>query len=257
MLINNSIKNLLYYFKKRVPYVGKVRIAGTNSKGQIIVYHRGGGTKKIYRFIDFTKFLWNISGLIIALIYDANRTAALHLIIYTNGILAYNLAISNKKVGAIITTTSTDKCGVGNSTTILLMKTGFPICCIEITKYVGAQFLLSGNCFGKLLSKTENYGLLKLKNKRFFRCSLKGFGVYGVVYSIKQLIATKKLARFNIYNGRRPHVRGVAKNPIDHPHGGGQGKTSGGRPSVSRWAKITKGRKTRKLTTYDTFGMER
>jgi len=107
---------------------------------------------------------------------------------------------------------------------------------LECVPFHGAQILRSGNTFCRLLTKIKNYSILKLKSKKFFKLSLNCCGTIGIIYSSKIQQDQKlinRFAKFNIYKGRRPCVRGVAKNPIDHPHGGGQGKTSGGRTSVT------------------------
>jgi large subunit ribosomal protein L2 len=110
---------------------------------------------------------------------------------------------------------------------------GYYICCIEVQKYCGGQLLRTGNSSGRILAVFPTYSIIKLKSKKFFKGQSFCCGTYGIIFSIKQTLKNKRLSRINISQGKRPVVRGVAKNPIDHPHGGGQGKTSGGRPSVT------------------------
>lgn len=250
---------LLAKFKKCLPQKGKQRISGRNSSGKITIYHRGGGQKRLYRFIDFSKMIWNIPGLILDLIYDSNRTTALHLILYSNGILVATLAVKNKNLGTTIWANYkyNKKLYMGHAQYFLNCIPGRAIFCIELQIFRIAQLLRTGGSFGRLLIKSKNYCIIRLKPKKFFKSQLLCCGVYGVPLLSIRTIKKFFHARINIYKGRKPVVRGVAKNPVDHPHGGGQGKTSGGRPSVTPWAKITKGKKTRKAFTYDTFCMER
>lgn len=257
--MQSAVLHLLSLFKKRSVKFGKMRISGRNSKGQIIVYHRGGGTKKIYRVIDFIKVIWNIKGIILDFIYDPNRSAGVHLILYSNGILTFALAIQNKKIGTCLWADyrfGSSRLSIGTTNYAFKLITGLPVFCIEVGFFTRGQLLRAGGSFGKFVTTTSENCIIKLKTKKFCKIKHECCGTYGIPFLIKFLRLNSKLAKLNIYKGKRPNVRGVAKNPIDHPHGGGQGKTSGGRPSVTRWAQITKGRKTRKKFIYGAFNLE-
>jgi large subunit ribosomal protein L2 len=166
--------------------------------------------------------------------YDPNRTAKLYLVIYSNGILTYSLAVCNKKVGAVINCVDSTRMFLGDTRFLRDIVIGYNICSIEISASQGAKLLRSGLCSGKVLNKTPTYCVLRIKSNKFFRINSICYGTIGTLSIAKNNLNKEfKYAKFNIFRGRRPCVRGVAKNPIDHPHGGGQGKTSGGRPSVT------------------------
>jgi large subunit ribosomal protein L2 len=141
----------------------------------------------------------------------------------------------NKKLGTFIYNCSDTKSLLGEARFLYNIKAGSKICCLELQYKHNMQFLRTGYAFSILLLKSLKFGVLKLKAHRFFLCSLSRVGLLGKIVAKNSLLCLPnfKYARFNIRKGRRPCVRGVAKNPIDHPHGGGQGKTSGGRPSVT------------------------
>jgi len=134
------------------------------------------------------------------------------------------------------------------------------LCCCTIINYKPGQLIRAGGCFGLLISKMSNICSIRFKSDKFFLIKSYCLGTIGILMDKRRFFLIKKKfkgAKYNIYKGVRPHVRGVAKNPIDHPHGGGQGKTSGGRTSVTPWGKITKGLKTVKKFNYVTFNLER
>jgi len=146
---------LLTKFKKKLPSLGKRKINGRNNLGTIVVYHRGGGHKKLYRFVDFFKFIYNVKGLVLAYLYDPNRTAMLALILYSNGILAYCLAVINKKIGSFICCTTRTFSLRGDTKNFLTFESGTMVNCIEIISYCGAKLLRSGYCSGKLITKND------------------------------------------------------------------------------------------------------
>lgn len=235
------IKNLLYK---------KIKINGRNNKGKIIIYNRGGGVKRKYRLIDYYKFIWNIYGLVYRIEYDPNRNCLINIIIYTNGIFCYMLNIQNLKIGDKIINKYYFLNKLGCSYLLKKIPLNIKISNIEINYLKGAQFVRSAGLYCNIYKHLYKYVILKLKNKRFVKISNLNIATIGIISLFQFIFLNFYKAGYFRNKGWRPIVRGVAKNPIDHPHGGGQGKTSGGRPSVTRYGKITKGYITVKNKNY-------
>jgi len=222
--------------------------AGRNNKGQISSYHKGGGHKKMYRIIDFKRSLRDIFGYVERIEYDPNRSSYIALIIYRNGSLQYIIAPKGLKAGDEIITSNSNEIDIkiGNSLPIKNVPIGTLIHNIELLPNKGGQLARSAGTYAKLIKKENNIALIRLSSGKMIEISNSCLCTIGEVSNdnVKNKVIGK--AGRSRWLGIRPTVRGVAMNPIDHPHGGGEGKTSGGRCSVTPWGKPTKGFKTRK-----------
>lgn len=218
--------------------------AGRNLGGRITVRHRIGGHAKKYRFVDFDrKFFNGLGGLIKRVEYDPNRNVPIALVCYENGVLSYILCPVGLRVGSVVGSGVVFESYNGNSLPLSHIPPGTLVHSFAFTPFARSGIARSAGTFGQVLKRFgRDYVMLKIPSgqKRFFHVSI--WASIGVPMSITDLKPNKiyKAGR-NIWLGYRPSVRGVAMNPVDHPHGGGQGKTSGGRPSVSPWAILTKG----------------
>lgn len=236
-LKNKPIKNLIQSYKK---------ITGKNNFGQLILYHRGGGIKKTFRIIDFKKKLNNILGVVRRIEYNPLQKNSLMVINYLNGIVVYNLLLKNIRLNHYINDYNIDL-NFGSTYYLNQIPNGCLISQIELQYKKGLQLVRSAGTKAVLLGKENGIANIKLpsgKTKKFFTNCRAIIGILQLNYS--KFLNLKK-AGTNRKNNLKPIVRGVAMNPIDHPHGGGQGKTSGGRKmSVSPWSKYTKGLKSKK-----------
>ncbi|KAK8802174.1 hypothetical protein WA158_002652 [Blastocystis sp. Blastoise] len=228
---------------------GFAKTGGRNTRGKITVYHKGGGNKKLYRFIDFKKDF--SQAIVKKLEYDPNRTANIALL-QDLKTLKYSYIVAPKgiKVGDLITNqfNVTESINNINGTCMYIkdIPLGVYIHNIEIVPGKGAQLVRSAGCYAMIIKKEENYAIIKLNNKFSKKISLKCKATLGIVSNSEHYLQIIGKAGKSRGMNIRPTVRGTAMNPIDHPHGGGEGKTSGGRPSVTPWGIITKGKKTRK-----------
>ena len=231
-------KKLSFFLKKN---------SGRNSFGCITVRHRGGGHRRRYRFINFNYIFINVSGIIYNIEYDPNRNCSLGLILYKNGLFGYILGYQNMKIGDLIN--SNKNLLSGSSFLLKNVPVGSLIYNVELVPGKGGQIGRSGGSFCQIINKYiygELLVLVKFKSKEEYLLDHRCKAFLGVVNSsFKKQVLYK--AGQNRWVGKRPKVRGVAMNPVDHPHGGGEGKTSGGRPSVSFKGVITKGKPTRRL----------
>jgi large subunit ribosomal protein L2 len=238
----NSLKQLSLNFKNK---------AGHNNTGRITSYHRGGFCKQHVRLIDFNRYLWNIFGLITRLEYDPKRNALIALVIYSNGVICYTLNAEANKVGDKIITRKNNFLITGNSTYLYEIPVGTHIHNLEFFEGLGAQIARSAGNYAVIISKSIKNCVVRLKSHQLKILPSRSIGTIGNVSNFRFLYKNFKKAGYYRRKGWRPHVRGVAMNPIDHPHGGGQGKTSGGRPSVTPYGKITKGQPTVKIKKFN------
>ena len=224
---------------------GMRKSGGRNNAGRITVRWRGGGAKRRYRIIDFKRNKHDVTATVERLEYDPNRTAFIALIKYEDGELAYILAPQRLKAGDKVV--SGDKVDIkpGNAMPMKNMPIGTIVHNIEMKAGKGGQIARSAGTYAQLVGRDAGYALLRLSSGevRMVRAECKAT-VGAVSNPDEQNIVIGKAGR-NRWLGRRPSVRGVAMNPIDHPHGGGEGRTSGGRHPVTPWGKPTKGKKTR------------
>lgn len=247
------LKNKIDFFFKKNKKKKLINKAGRNNSGRITVQHRGGGHKKIYRIVEFNRFINKVEGYVCSINYDPYRTSNIMGVLkkYNNFYkeVYYVLAPTGIKRGSYIETgyKNTSKFNIGNSFPLSYIPIGSLIHNISIKERGVGKLNRSAGSFSKLLQKVDDdYAIIRLKSGEKKAIKLNCFATIGVV-SNEDLNKTKKgKAGRSRWLNKRPSVRGVAKNPIDHPHGGGEGKTSGGRPSVTPLGKITKGKPTRK-----------
>ena len=219
---------------------------GRNNHGRVTARHQGGGHKRRYRKIDFKRNKFEIPATVETIEYDPNRTARIALLKYADGEKRYILAPDKLNVGDTVKAGSTAEIKDGNSLPLEKIPVGLTIHAIEMKPLKGAQLARSAGTSAQLLAKEGKYALLKLPSGEVRRVAINCFATIGVVSNIDHMNISIGKAGRSRWLGKRPHVRGVAMNPVDHPMGGGEGKTSGGRHPCSPWGQLAKGLKTRK-----------
>lgn len=225
----------------------KIRCGGRNSKGHITVRHRGGGHKKKYRIVDFKRYdKEGISAKVERLEYDPNRTANLALLAYADGEKRYILAPKNLKIGDKIQSGSNADIKVGNAMPLRNIPVGTQIHAIELRPGKGAQIARSAGAVTQLIAVEGQYAIVRLASKEMRKILADCYATIGEVGNSEHNLRKIGKAGANRWRGKRPTVRGVAMNPVDHPHGGGEGRSSGGRHPTTPWGMPTKGYKTRK-----------
>jgi large subunit ribosomal protein L2 len=223
---------------------GLTKKSGHNNKGRITVYHRGGGVKRKYRKIDEKKSIVNNTATVIRLEYDPNRTAWIALICYKNGILTYIISPKNIKPGDIISSGINIQSKIGNSLPLKNILVGTIIHNIEDVPGKGGKLVRAAGSYAILISKNnKNYAMIRLSSGEVKLIPSNCMATVGTVSNIYHNNAVSGKAGHSRWMNKRPTVRGIAMNPVDHPHGG---RTNGGRPSVTPWGRITKGQYTRK-----------
>lgn len=248
---NLAKKELLKVFASRL-----TKHSGHNNTGQITVLHRGGGHKKKYKIIDFKRQLYKENAKIIQLEYDSNRTGMLALIYYPKSklfsyILSPQNLTNNKDIKSTFNILLNDfniekNVNVGNCLPLFLIPNGSLIHNIELKPGAGGQLVKAAGTSGQLIEKYKNgYASILLPSNKIRLISLYSLATIGEVSNQNHKHIVYGKAGIKSWLNKRPRVRGVAMNPIDHPHGGGEGKSKSGRPSVSKWGYHTKGRKTR------------
>jgi large subunit ribosomal protein L2 len=225
---------------------GIKKSGGRNNSGNVTSRHRGGGNKRRYRDIDFKRHKRNIPARVAAIEYDPNRTARIALLYYADGEKKYILAPDGLKVDDIVESGENAKLQQGNALPLEKIPVGVSVHNIEIRENKGGQLARSAGTAVQLLAKEGNWAMLKLPSGEVRKVSLKCYATLGQVSNVDHFNISIGKAGRSRWLGRRPHVRGVAMNPIDHPMGGGEGKSSGGRHPVSPWGQLAKGLKTRK-----------
>ena len=233
------------------------KTGGRNVYGRITARHRGGGHKRKWRVIDFKRDKIDISARVIAIEYDPNRTARIALLEYEDGERRYIICPDGLKTGDVVVSGNSAEIKVGNTMSLDRIPLGIPIHNIEIEKGRGAAVARSAGNHGIILAKEKGFAHVKMPSGEVRLIKLNCFATIGQVGNIEHdTISLGKAGRAR-YLGRRPHSRGVAKNPVDHPMGGGEGKSSGGRNPTTPWGKITKGLKTRKSKASDKYIVKR
>src|SRR3954452_13004988 len=232
---------------------GKISNGGRNNTGRITVRFRGGGHKKAYRMVDFKRNKVDVPAVVERLEYDPNRTAFIALIKYADGELAYILAPQRLKVGDQVV--AAEKAGVkpGNAMPLRGMPIGTIIHNVELKPLKGGQVARSAGAYAQLVGRDAGYAQIRLNSGELRMVQDSCMATVGAVSNPDHMNEVLGKAGRRRHKGFRPHVRGVAMNPVDHPHGGGEGKTSGGRNPVTPWGKPTKGAKTRTNKTTDKF----
>jgi large subunit ribosomal protein L2 len=224
----------------------KRRKSGRNSMGRITVRHMGGGHKRRYREIDFKRNKEGIPGRVLSIEYDPNRSANIALISYLDGEKRYIIAPNGLKAGDQITSGKESDIKAGNSMRLFELPVGTLIHNIEMRPGKGGQLVRSAGTFAQLLSKEGSYCHIRLPSGEIRLIKSECRATIGQVGNLDHENISLGKAGRKRWLGIRPTVRGVAMNPVDHPHGGGEGRTSGGRHPVTPWGKPTKGYKTRK-----------
>lgn len=224
----------------------KKQKSGRNNKGRITSRRRGGGHKKNYRIIDFKRNKDSIKARVERLEYDPNRSANIALILYLDGERRYIIAPEGLKVGDIVESGSGSAISIGNSLNLSDIPLGTSVHCIEMFPGKGAQLVRSAGSSAQILAIEGRYTTLRLRSGEVRKVLSECKATIGVVSNSEHALRSIGKAGAKRWLGRRPKVRGVAMNPIDHPHGGGEGKTSGGRHPVTPWGVPTKGFRTRK-----------
>lgn len=238
---------------------GLKKTGGRNNLGRVTAYHRGGGHKKRYRIIDWKRDKWNVEGTILRLEYDPNRTAFIALVEYADGEKRYIIAPQRVKEGDKIVSGKDGSVDIkpGNAMPLRLMPVGTIIHNIEMKPGKGAQLARSAGAYGQLVGRDQGMAQIKLTSGELRVVPGICIATVGAVSNPDHMNAKAGKAGRTRWKGRRPHVRGVAMNPIDHPHGGGEGRSSGGRHPVTPWGKPTKGAKTRHNKSTDKYIIRR
>jgi len=219
---------------------------GRNNLGRVTSRHRGGGHKRRYRVIDFRRDKIGIPAKVFSIEYDPNRTSRLALLHYADGEKRYILAPEGLKVGATVTAGSGSEIIVGNALPLKEMPLGSFVHNVELKPGKGGQLGRSAGSSLQLLAKEGNFAQLKMPSGEIRKVKVECMATYGIVGNAEQENISLGKAGRSRWLGIRPHVRGVAMNPVDHPMGGGEGKTSGGGHPVSPWGQKAKGLKTRR-----------
>ena len=218
---------------------------GRNSRGKMTIQYIGGGHKRKYRVIDFKRDKDNIAAKVERLEYDPNRNANIALLLYKDGERRYIIAPKNLKQGDSVMSGIESSISVGNSLPLKNIPVGTQVHCIEMKPGKGAQIARSAGTVAQIAALDGQYATLKLKSGEMRKIHSDCKATVGEVGNSEHNLQKYGKAGAKRWLGIRPTVRGVAMNPIDHPHGGGEGKTSGGRDPVSPWGTPTKGYKTR------------
>jgi large subunit ribosomal protein L2 len=234
---------------KGAPHAGllepQCKKAGRNNQGRITARHQGGGHKQHYRVIDFKRDKLDIPGKVERLEYDPNRTAHIALVLYKDGERRYVIAPKGVSAGQEIISSDQAPIRVGNCLPIRNIPVGTMIHCVESKPGKGAQFARSAGASVQLVAKEGAYATLRMRSSEMRKVLAECRAVIGEVSNSEHSLASLGKAGASRWRGVRPTVRGVAMNPVDHPHGGGEGRTSGGRHPVTPWGIPTKGYKTR------------
>ena len=219
---------------------------GRNNRGRITSWHRGGGHKRHYRVIDFKRKKYDIPATVKAIEYDPNRTARIALLFYADGEKRYILAPNGLKVGESLMSGEKSEIKIGNSMPLEKIPLGMDIHNIELIPGKGGQVARTAGSNAQLMAKEGDFALIKMPSGEIRKFRLNCYATIGQVGNVERNNISLGKAGRTRWLGRRPRVRGVAMNPIDHPMGGGEGKSSGGRHPCSPWGQLTKGLKTRK-----------
>lgn len=223
----------------------KAKIDGRNNHGRVSVRHRGGGHKRHYRVVDFRRDKDGIPATVERLEYDPNRSAHLALVLYADGERRYIIAPKGLSAGGEIMSGPQAPIKPGNTLPIRNIPVGSTIHCIELKQGRGAQIGRSAGAGVQLVAREGEYAQLRLRSGEVRKVHIECRATIGEVGNAEHSLRKLGKAGAKRWRGWRPTVRGVAMNPVDHPHGGGEGRTSGGRHPVSPWGTPTKGYKTR------------
>ena len=233
---------------------GLSKSGGRNNRGRITSRRRGGGHKRTYRLVDFKRRKFDVAGTVERIEYDPNRTAFIALINYEDGEQAYILA--PQRVGAgdkVISSQNAVDVKPGNAMPLEKMPVGTIVHNIEMKPGKGGQIARSAGAYAQYVGRDQGWATLRLNSGEQRKVHGSCLATVGAVSNPDHVNINLGKAGRNRWLGKRPSVRGVAMNPVDHPHGGGEGRTSGGRHPVSPWGQPTKGKRTRKNKASDKF----
>ncbi len=222
------------------------RKVGRNNQGRITVRHRGGGHKRRYRIIDFKRRKDGIPARVERIEYDPNRSAHIALLLYADGERRYIIAPKGLAAGVRIVSGSDASIQSGNCLPLRNIPVGTSVHCVELRPGRGAQLARSAGAAVQLVAREGGHATLRLRSGEMRKVSLDCRATIGEVGNNEHSLRALGKAGAKRWRGIRPTVRGVAMNPVDHPHGGGEGKSSGGRHPVTPWGQPTKGHKTRR-----------
>lgn len=225
--------------------------AGRNSKGRITSRHRGGGHKRRFRKIDFKREKFGVPGKIATIEYDPNRSARIALIHYVDGEKRYIIAPEGLQVGHTVVSGPDSPPENGNHLPLSRIPLGSTIHNVELKPGKGGQLARSAGTSIQLMARAGRYATLKMPSKETRMVPVKCMASIGAVGNAEHFLVVPGKAGNSRWKGRRPHVRGVAMNPVDHPMGGGEGKSSGGRHPCSPWGQLAKGLRTRRSKPSD------
>jgi len=221
------------------------RKSGRNNAGRITVRHRGGGHKQRYRVIDFKRDKDGIDAKVERLEYDPNRSSHIALLLYADGERRYMVSPKGIKAGDVVRSGADAAINVGNCLPLKNIPVGTIVHCVEMKPSKGAQIARSAGSGVQYLAREGAYATLRLRSGEMRKVPIECRATVGEVGNQEHSLRSLGKAGAKRWRGVRPTVRGVAMNPVDHPHGGGEGRTSGGRHPVSPWGQPTKGAKTR------------
>lgn len=219
--------------------------AGRNNNGHITTRHRGGGHKHHYRLVDFKRNKLNIPAKVERIEYDPNRSAHIALVCYADGERRYIIAPKGLEIGSKIVSGSESAIKVGNTLPIRNIPVGSTIHCVELQPGKGAQIARSAGTYAVLMARDGMYAQLRLRSGEVRKIHIDCCATIGEVSNGEHFLHQYGKAGAKRWTGIRPTVRGVAMNPVDHPHGGGEGRTGEGRHPVDPWGNLTKGYRTR------------
>jgi len=223
----------------------KTKTGGRNNVGRIAVRHHGGGHKQRYRVIDFKRNKYGVPAQVERVEYDPNRSAHIALLKYADGDWAYIIAPKGLKAGAEVLSGEDAPIMSGNCLPLRNIPLGTQVHCIEMRPGKGAQLARAAGASAQLIARESGYATLRLRSGEMRKVSSECRAVIGEVGNNEHSLRKLGKAGASRWRGVRPTVRGVVMNPVDHPHGGGEGRTSGGRHPVTPWGVPTKGHKTR------------
>ncbi|HWJ75919.1 50S ribosomal protein L2 [Mesorhizobium sp. BR1-1-16] len=233
--------------------VGLRQSGGRNNLGRVTAYGRGGGHKRTYRLVDFKRRKRDMTAVVERIEYDPNRTAFIALIKYEDGELSYILAPQRLAVGDSVVSAAQADVKPGNCMPLGAMPVGTIVHNVEMKPGKGGQIARSAGAYAQYVGRDGGMAILRLNSGEQRLVSQACVATVGAVSNPDHSNISIGKAGRNRWLGKRPSVRGVAMNPVDHPHGGGEGRTSGGRHPVTPWGKPTKGKKTRNNKSTDKF----
>ena len=252
------VNNDLHKGKPYAPLLeSKSKSGGRNNGGRITVRHVGGGHKQHYRLVDFKRNKDGIPAKVERLEYDPNRSANIALVLYADGERRYILAPKGLTAGDVIQSGDDSPIKVGNTLPMRNIPVGTTVHAVEMKPAKGAQIARSAGAYSQIIARDGAYVTLRLRSGEMRKIPAECRATIGEVGNAEHMLRQLGKAGATRWRGVRPTVRGVVMNPVDHPHGGGEGKTSGGRHPVSPWGVPTKGYKTRKNKKTDQYIVRR